>query len=382
MPEYSIVDRLEYRGQIQPNGMRNTSDGNSWPIHLVRLSQTGDLTVHFDASNSSDADETDPNENGIKTYIWTIYLDTPWNVPGGAPQNGKETQVSSMVSHTFTHRFQNITVDPSTGFAAPNIRIELKVIDHADVPSLQNQTYKMYFTVVGEGYGDAEPDVEFISPAQGSSQTGDTLYVNGSILSGSENGDVTVEVALAEDTLDKQASDKYALRLQGEYAAEPGLGDDDTFSLELDISDLYDANGTPLTVWIKITEGNGDRWTIYKQIDVNLVPREAGGGVVDCDENPDDENCSSTTSEGKTDGGMSSLILFGGIGAFVLLIVILLTMFLVRGRSGESTSVDSFGGEVAQMDPVEAYVQQLVAQGYPEETARAYAQQYYAQQGQ
>ena len=32
--------------------------------------------------------------------------------------------------------------------------------------------------------------------------------------------------------------------------------------------------------------------------------------------------------------------------------------------------------------PIEAYVQQLVAQGYPEDTARAYAQQYYAQAAQ
>ena len=56
----------------------------------------------------------------------------------------------------------------------------------------------------------------------------------------------------------------------------------------------------------------------------------------------------------------------------------------VRGRSGGSSDVDAgtFGGDVAEMDPVEAYVQQLVAQGYPEETARAYAQQYYAQAAQ
>ena len=31
------------------------------------------------------------------------------------------------------------------------------------------------------------------------------------------------------------------------------------------------------------------------------------------------------------------------------------------------------------MDPVEAYVQQLVAQGYDEQMARQYAQQYYSQ---
>ena len=87
---------------------------------------------------------------------------------------------------------------------------------------------------------------------------------------------------------------------------------------------------------------------------------------------------------GGDDGGMSSVVLIAGIGAFVLVIVILLTMVLVRGRGGDSTIADAgaFGGEVAQMDPVEAYVQQLVAQGYPEETARAYAQQYYAQASQ
>ena len=81
---------------------------------------------------------------------------------------------------------------------------------------------------------------------------------------------------------------------------------------------------------------------------------------------------------------MNSLVLFGGIGALVLIIVILLTMFLVKGRGGDAATGDAttFGGDVAQMDPVEAYVQQLVAQGYPEETARAYAQQYYAQAAQ
>ena len=34
-----------------------------------------------------------------------------------------------------------------------------------------------------------------------------------------------------------------------------------------------------------------------------------------------------------------------------------------------------------QEDPVEQYVQQLIAQGYPEDTARAYAAQYAAQAG-
>ena len=54
-------------------------------------------------------------------------------------------------------------------------------------------------------------------------------------------------------------------------------------------------------------------------------------------------------------------------------------MMFMRGRGGsdQQDSVESFGG-VEQMDPVEAYVQQLVAQGYDEQMARQYATQYYA----
>ena len=62
-----------------------------------------------------------------------------------------------------------------------------------------------------------------------------------------------------------------------------------------------------------------------------------------------------------------------------------MTLLLVRGRGGSSSTEGDAGwtgDDVAEMDPVEAYVQQLVAQGYPEDTARAYAQQYYAQAAQ
>ena len=67
--------------------------------------------------------------------------------------------------------------------------------------------------------------------------------------------------------------------------------------------------------------------------------------------------------------------------------VILSLFFILRGGNEDDIIMDSgmsgdFGATaagyagVAQMDPMEQYVQQLVAQGYPEETARAYAQQY------
>ena len=384
MPSFSIKDQLTYRGQVDYQGEKESS-GQNWSINLIRLGPTGDVTIHFDASNSSDADATD-GTNGIKTYIWKVFLDNPWDQPGTAPQGGKTTEVSSLVSHSFTHRFQNVTVDPNTGFEGSLIRIELTVIDQADRPSLQSDKYKMYFLVVGEGYGDDEPVVDITSPAPDSSQTGDTLFVNGTVASGSENGDVTVEVALDYDTLNLIASQKLAFRQAEAYDAANGLINYDpdnpeaggAFSLELNISQLYDENnGTVQTIHIKITEGNGDRWTIYQSIDVNLVPRSddtSGSG----------EEETGSQSDGNDKSSDTSLLLFGGIGALALLIVIIVTLLLVRGRSGDtSTAVDgAFGGDVAQMDPIEAYVQQLVAQGYPEETARAYAQQYYAQAAQ
>ena len=53
-------------------------------------------------------------------------------------------------------------------------------------------------------------------------------------------------------------------------------------------------------------------------------------------------------------------------------------MFSRRGRD-ESTG---FGGSLTEMDTTEAYVQQLISQGYPEDTARTYAEQYAAQAAQ
>ncbi|MEC7365176.1 MAG: hypothetical protein VYC73_03985, partial [Candidatus Thermoplasmatota archaeon] len=79
-------------------------------------------------------------------------------------------------------------------------------------------------------------------------------------------------------------------------------------------------------------------------------------------------------------GDTSTLLFAGGIVALLLIAVLGVTMMFMRGRRGsdQQDSVESFGG-VEQMDPVEAYVQQLVAQGYDEQMARQYATQYYAQ---
>jgi hypothetical protein len=62
------------------------------------------------------------------------------------------------------------------------------------------------------------------------------------------------------------------LKIAGEYDSTVQLADGAEFSLALDIADLYDANGSTQTIWIKISEGDGSRWTIYQSMDINLAP--------------------------------------------------------------------------------------------------------------
>ena len=91
--------------------------------------------------------------------------------------------------------------------------------------------------------------------------------------------------------------------------------------------------------------------------------------------------------------GLSPTVLYGGIGAAVFLLLALLAFMFRRGGDddfADKSYVDytnqAFGAApgygaapVQQLDPMEAYVQQLIAQGYPEETARAYAAHYATQ---
>ena len=129
----------------------------------------------------------------------------------------------------------------------------------------------------------------------------------------------------------------------------------------LKVGNLYMIKeGNAGIIHIRVSEGS---YVIDEKIQLYTAPRS------------DDSE-----EETEKEGGSISTVMMAGIGATFLLIVIAISvMFMRRGGSGqEQDSVESFGG-VEQMDPVEAYVQQLVAQGYDEHTARQYATQYYAQ---
>ena len=83
------------------------------------------------------------------------------------------------------------------------------------------------------------------------------------------------------------------------------------------------------------------------------------------------------------DGAQGSLdgLLVPALAAIGLILIVILTLVFMRRGSEDDTKdfsvgASGFGGVV---DQTEQYVQQLIAQGYPEETARAYAQQYASQ---
>ena len=239
----------------------------------------------------------------------------------------------------------------------------------------------MFFVVVPEDWGDEPPDVQISTPLDGSTQTGDYVYVNGSVLSGSENGDILVEISLNPDVLNQTLADKFQQMNLGKYNSTNNLCDTSTatsecvstFSMGLKLEDLYTNQSQVQTIWVKIVEGNGQNWVLWKRIDINLVPVQDEDP---CVADPKADGCSGTeTQTGDGEEGFGALIIYAGIGALALLIVVLATLFMLRMRKGGSEPSEGFGG-VEDMDPMEAYVQQLIAQGYPEETARQYAEQY------
>ena len=332
--------------------------GVDWPVYRVRLSDTGETTVKFTGENSTDPDA--PNgETGIALYEWRVINDMP---VGEFSDEQHVWQNPAAVTDEWSYTFRNITASPTI---EKDVRVELIVYDKAGKQT-QNK-YRMYFIVVGENDGDAEPVWTFTSPRPSDPQSGNEVTIVGSILGGAENSDVKIEVSLNSQILDYTPTQKITQKTIGKYNVSEGLGDGGGFSMTLDISDLYSTSGVQATLHFRITEGDGTRYTFDEQMPINLLPKDI------CEIDPDDSSCDSSES-----GGISPVII--GAGSLIAILAIVgVTLLLRSGRSKDSDSdvVEQFGG-VEQMDPVEAYVQQMVASGYDEQTARQYAEQYYA----
>jgi len=399
----AMVDmRAEYEDQIEDRGVKSVS-GIDWPLQRINLDDTGSLTVHFDAGNSSDADAL--SGNGIESYEWTVLFDKPYN-EDNYKLEGHNFITPSSSDGAWAYTFSNVTVDPS-GQTESLIRIELVVYDQAGKSS---DKYKMYFSVVPEGFGDAEPTVQIELNLNGSTFVQDTITLSGNVVDGAEQGDVYVEAALLDTTFDETAVAKYTLSLEQKWARSDALGDGDGFELTLNIADLYDNKSKTKKVFLKIYEGDDKRWPIIYWIEITLpacqglvIPVEVMDAEPDAywiwnDELQECEWSGDFTYSGEEDDweepvtddaeseGDGNLMLYLGGGLGLAIIVILSLFFVLRGGNDDEIADSGMGGDfsasaagyagVAEMDPMEQYVQQLIAQGYPEETARAYAQQY------
>ena len=348
-----------------------TVGGVDWPIYRVRLTDSGDISLSFDSSASSDADAPE-GERGIEMFEYRVFFDYP--VDSSSPTlEGHEYQVPDAAGgDLWNYVFRNMTSD---GTLENQIRLELIVYDRA---GKQSEKARMYFIIVGEDFGDDPPMVEITSPRSTDSQKEDLVTINGVVNSGAENG-VKIEVALVETTLDLTPSPKATQKALGKYnsTGATALGDGDSFTLTLNIADLYsETTGVQVMVYWRIVEGDGSRYTIDNSFSIDLLPRPSDPCVL----NPSADGCTE-------ESGNTQMIMFAAIGVIAILAIVGVTLVL-RGRGkGEDAgdTVEQFGG-VEQMDPVEAYVQQMVGQGYDEATARQYAEQYYAayyaQQGQ
>jgi len=295
----------------------------------------------------------------------------------------------------------------STGTTQNQIRMELVVYDSAGKFS---EKHRMYFVVVPEGFGDEEPVIQWDTLVNESKYDQDTITIAGTVLSGAETSEVYVEAAFFEEDFSASPVMKFNMSTRGLYGKSDAMGDNDRFEITLNIEGFYTNKSTTQRVYIKYYEGTSpnERWVTIKWIELNLPAcqglepnpeAEAAGGEFILDENGDcqwsgasggaweydpvtgewKDNTKTIDGGDATESGLKTMIL---IGVIVLLLVIIGGSVMFMRKGGEKEDVFSgmegaFGADA--LDPTEQYVQQLIAQGYPEETARAFAAQYVGQ---
>jgi hypothetical protein len=372
---------------------------------IVLQEDSGELVVHFDASNSSDADAL--TGNGIESYEWKVLYDAKYGDDDYRLLGDTYTQTAAS-GGLWSYKFQNVTVD-ETGSIENQIKIELTVTDSAGRVS---EEYRMYFVILAEGMGDEPVDFTWTQESQNGTQfTDDNITLSGEILSGSEDSDVYIEVAFNSGDFDLGGFDKFELSKDSLGAGNQlwdksdKLANGDNWELTLNLKSFYD-NETPtsVTIYLLVYEGadaTKDADRIYREITINLPickgteidpAAEAAGGRWIMNDNDEcewsgawtydpstglwaDATPSGDGTEGDSDGLDSTMLI--AAGGLLLLIIVGTLMFMRRGGEKEDAFGDmsgAFGTDA--LDPTEQYVQQLIAQGYPEETARAFAAQY------
>lgn len=264
---------IEDEGLVVQTGTKNVSN-EEWNVYQVTLEGDGGTTVQFFAGGSYDPDHENETETGIATYEWKVLFDAPY---------GDDT--FDLDGHTFTYStddenetnessgfwyytFANATVD-STGTTANQIRIELVTYDTAGKFS---EKFRFYFVVVPENFGDEEPAIQFDAfEDNGTSLSSDTYTVSGHVLSGSENGEVYVEVAFHEENFSASSVEKYNMHLDGVWGRSDALGNGDAFELELSLTDLYSNQSETIRIYFKSYEGAypHESWVTIQWVEFN-----------------------------------------------------------------------------------------------------------------
>jgi len=350
-------------------------------------SDTG-VWVYFDASLSQDLDWVGDG-SGIKYYEWKVANDYPIkysqfkNIRVIGEIESPDNPSNNKVAPFFQYQFFNVTSDRDTTFEDSLIWFDLIVYDNAMNPS---DTTRIYFQVVSPDLVDEPPQWEFEDTIScgvdkndpctldNTDESDNLVEFSVTLTDGIESGGVLIEASTV-DPKTLEINDKANMLSEGTYMAAANKAEGDVIKMMVNISGSYGDIGTSnsITIYLRIAEGSSydlsDNFTITLQNNMNSSTGDGDG-----------TDGTNTNAETQSGAGGDTLILVGGVVVFIV-IALILTLMFVRGR-GDSDMDDSFGGDVGEMDAVEAYVQQLVAQGYPEETARTYAQAAIAQQQQ
>lgn len=254
----------EEEGLVVQTGTKNVSN-EEWNVYRVTLEEDGQTTVYFDASVSFDLDHANETSNGIASYEWKVLFDAPY----GDDSFDLDGHTFSSTAGFWSYSFANVTVD-STGTTENQIRIELITYDTAGKFS---EKFRAYFVVVPHEFGDEEPEFQFDLALNGTIITSNAIMVNGSLISGSETGEVYVEVAFFEQNFSASAVEKYNLHTQNLWAKTDALSDGNSFSLMLSVEEMYSNISENQYVFIKTYEGNypNERWVTVYWFEITLA---------------------------------------------------------------------------------------------------------------
>ncbi len=423
----------EFENNVKRIGTCSPQD--NYPKYEIILGDEGQIPLQFNASNSTDPDATEGS--GIEEYIWKVVFDKPWQQAISVEPNVYEQQKASngIWQYTFggtgfdengeSYAGKNLTFNPLTQQSIQPIRVTLQVIDKANKPSTP---IEFCFDVKPQGFGDEPPVIQFTNWADQQGYVDSYFNLSGTVVSGSTEGDIWIKISTNESLLDE--ADVLIVeqaRAAGNLAIVSSIGNGESFKLSLNIDRFHSNESTDVVIYITVYEladrpGAQKRWIIEQQLettDSNYVqiynPETITltlpicRGVLTPDEvslaDPNgrwvfisgecqwegkysyvDGEWLAPSSDNDGDGASSSSsIMYIGLGAAILVIVVGLTIIFLRKSGSDGIDDDykdfNLAGAFQQQDPVEQYVQQLIAQGYPEDTARAYASQYAAQAG-